>query len=197
MAVDVNAGNLKADLLKIAAENGIKVNESMTKAQIIAAINAQDSAEVTGSAADTGTDKSTPQTAAESGTQAATVESVQQGAQDGTGTADAPAANKGTAEEENATQSGAEGENDEYDLFAYIGPTLPHGKLKENALFRGKIKDVLNYLSDVLEEYPQVAKLIVPTHKLAKYSAKAKTPGNVVHKHYNDIVSAMRGNKEV
>ena len=223
MAVDVKASNMKADLLKIAAENGIKVDESMTKAQIIAAINAQDSAEPTESAATTGADKSAQQTAAEgavaaetsgattdtaegkstaqSGTagapQTPASESAQQSPQDGEGTAETSGASKDTAEEESATQSATEGENDEYDMFAYIGPTLPHGQLKENAIFRGKIKDVLNYLSDVLEDYPQVEKLIVPTHKLAKYSAKAKTPGNVVHKYYNDIVSTMRGNKEV
>lgn len=242
MAVDVKASNMKADLLKIAAENGIEVNESMTKAQIIDAINAQDGTEQAASApdtqtavntpqtatdtaeqaasdTDTGTAESTPQTAAESveqtenGTDTGTAtnapqtatdsteqsggESTQQSAQTATFTAEAPATTDNTTTEENAAESGTEDENSEYNMFAYIGPSLPRGLLKENAVFRGKIKDVLNYLVDALEEYPQVEKLIVPTHKLAEYSAKARTPGNVVHKYYNDIVSAMHGNREV
>ena len=53
------------------------------------------------------------------------------------------------------------------------------------------------YLADVLEDYPQVARLIVPVEKLATFSVKVKTPGNIAHKHYNDIVSAMRGAREV
>ena len=68
---------------------------------------------------------------------------------------------------------------------------------KENTVFRGTFEDVKNYLSDALEDYPQIEKLIVPADKLAAFSVKVKTPGNIAHKHYGDIVSAMRGNKEV
>lgn len=85
----------------------------------------------------------------------------------------------------------------EYDLFVYAGPTLPYGRLKENAVFRGTFEDIKQYLSDVLEEYPQIKNLIVPTEKLASFSVKVKTPGNIAHKYYSDIVSAMRGTKEV
>lgn len=84
-----------------------------------------------------------------------------------------------------------------YNLFVYAGPSLPRGRLKENTVFRGTFEDVKNYLSDALEDYPQIEKLIVPADKLAAFSVKVKTPGNIAHKHYGDIVSAMRGNKEV
>ena len=86
---------------------------------------------------------------------------------------------------------------DGYDLFVYAGPTLPRGRLKENAVFRGTFEDVKAYLADVLEVYPQVARLIVPVNRLAAFSVKVKTPGNLAHKYYSDIVSAMRGNREV
>ena len=33
--------------------------------------------------------------------------------------------------------------------------------------------------------------------RLSAFAAKVKTPGNIAHKYYNDIVSTMRGNKEV
>lgn len=50
---------------------------------------------------------------------------------------------------------------------------------------------------DVLEDYPQAERLIVPVERLSAFAAKVKTPGNIAHKYYNDIVSTMRGNKEV
>lgn len=110
------------------------------------------------------------------------------------------AAGNNTTPDENAEQSGAEGEEDVpdgYDLFVYAGPTLPRGRLKENAVFRGTFEDVKAYLADVLEVYPQVARLIVPVNRLAAFSVKVKTPGNLAHKYYSDIVSTMRGNREV
>lgn len=79
----------------------------------------------------------------------------------------------------------------------YAGPSLPHGRLKEHAVFNGTFEDVKAYLADVLEDYPQAERLIVPVERLSAFAAKVKTPGNIAHKYYNDIVSTMRGNKEV
>lgn len=200
MAVEYKTSNTKADLLEIAAANGIKADESMTKTQIIAALdayNAKIEAEPTATTVDTTEETNTTQSGAVDAEQDSDNGSTQQDAQSDAVNPEIPKTTKDTNEEENKNQSGVTGENDEYDMFAYVGPSLPRGQLKENAVFRGKIKDVLNYLADVLEEYPQVAKLIVPTHKLAVYSAKVKTPGNVANKYYTDIVSAMHGNKEV
>lgn len=197
MAVDYKTSNTKAELLEIAAANGIAADDGMTKAQIIAALEAYNSQNPGEPAGGTGEVKSAPQTAAEGTEQDGDSENAAQDAQSGADSPETSGTTNDTAENENATQSATEEEDDEYTMFAYVGPTLPRGRLKENAIFRGKIKDVLNYLADVLEDYPQVAKLIVPTHKLAVYSAKVKTPGNVAHKYYSDIVSTMHGNKEV
>ena len=75
----------------------------------------------------------------------------------------------------------------------WAGPSIPRGRLKENAVFRGTLADVLNYLADVIEDYPQIPRLIVPTNRLATFAVKVKTPGNIAHKYYTDIVSAMKG----
>lgn len=91
----------------------------------------------------------------------------------------------------------AESAPKEYGLFVYAGPSIPGGILRENAIFRGSMEDVKAYLAAPLEKYPQIASLIVPANRLAGFAAKVKTPGNIAHKHYCDIVSAMRGNKEV
>ena len=89
----------------------------------------------------------------------------------------------------------APGTAEGYDTFVYCGPYIPRGRLKENAVFRGTLADVLNYLADVIEEYPQIPRLIVPTNRLATFAVKVKTPGNIAHKYYTDIVSAMKTKK--
>ena len=94
---------------------------------------------------------------------------------------------------EDAQEAAPEG----YGLFVYAGPSLPHGRLKEHAVFNGTFEDVKAYLADVLEDYPQAERLIVPVERLSAFAAKVKTTGNIAHKYYNDIVSTMRGNKEV
>ena len=94
---------------------------------------------------------------------------------------------------EDAQEAAPEG----YGLFVYAGPSIPHGRLKEHAVFNGTFEDVKAYLADVLEDYPQAERLIVPVERLSAFAAKVKTPGNIAHKYYNDIVSTMRGNKEV
>ena len=117
-----------------------------------------------------------------------------EGAQEPQDGAETPPEGNDPAEGDEATQEPApEG----YGLFVYAGPSLPHGRLKEHAVFNGTFEDVKAYLADVLEDYPQAERLIVPVERLSAFAAKVKTPGNIAHKYYNDIVSTMRGNKEV
>ena len=210
MAVEYKPGMTKPELLELAVVNGITVDDSMKKAEIIAAIdayNAQEAAESGGEGNDTTPDENDAQSGAENATGDAdasggddTAGSGEEGVQDGAGSDEEPGKGDNTTPDENAAQSAAEGEeevSDGYDLFVYAGPTLPRGRLKENAVFRGTFEDVKAYLADVLEVYPQVARLIVPANRLAAFSVKVKTPGNLAHKYYSDIVSTMRGNREV
>lgn len=53
----------------------------------------------------------------------------------------------------------------------------------------------IHNLADVIEDYPQIPRLIVPTNRLAAFAVKVKTPGNIAHKYYTDIVSAMKMKK--
>jgi len=181
MAVTYKASMKKAELLEIAVKNGVAVEDSMTKEQIIAALDAQsgtDAAETTGASNDT-----TPE------------EAATQDAQSGAGADEATGESNDTTPEESAAEE-TQSDTDGHTMFVYAGPSLPRGRLKENAVFRGTFADVTAYLADVLEEYPQAAKLIVPAEKLGAFSVKAKTPGNIAHKYYNDIVLQMRNGKE-
>lgn len=167
MAVEFKASMTKAELLKIAAENGVTADDSMTKTAILDALEAHNAAEAAADGA----------------------ESAQDGAENAGAGEDTPGA-------ENGAES-AQKEPEGYDLFIYAGPTLPKGRLRENAVFNGRFSDVISYLADVVKDYPLVEKLIVPVKKYAAFSVKVKTPGNLAHKYYSDIVSTMRGNREV
>lgn len=175
MAIEYKTTMAKSELLELATANEINVDDSMTKAAILDAIDAYNAQETTES------EENHENTAADSDNEG------KKG--NGSTVAENAAESLTGREEENAENSG--------ELFAYIGPTLPRGQLKENAIFRGTLPDIKKYLSDVLEEYPQAVRLIVPVDRLAEFSVKVKSPGNLAHKYYSDIVSAMRRTKEV
>lgn len=102
-------------------------------------------------------------------------------------------ANNTPAQETNATAQ--QSEKAGYTKYVYVGPPLPRGALNYGAVFDGTMEEITGYLSDVLEDYPQVRRLIVPVHRLADASAKARTPGNILHKYYNDVVTAVQSRK--
>lgn len=113
----------------------------------------------------------------------------------------------GTAEMEQAVNSAVEQKNSENGAnrevtgaeeavtVAYIGPTLPAGRLKCNRIFIGTMKEIKAELAEVLEKYPLVEKMLVPVEKLAEKKDKVKTAGNILNKYYSDIVSAIAANE--
>lgn len=215
--VEFKPGMKKEELLAVAAANGITADDSMTKAEIIDALNAHNAQEAAGKPTEGATEGAESAAGGEGGgdtTPGGTgAEQPGEGGEDhgGSGTGDGggeqPA--EGATEGAGSAADGG-GDNDPsgggkpaeqpaegYDTFVYCGPSIPRGRLKENAVFRGTIADVLNYLADVVEDYPQIPRLIVPTNRLAVFAVKVKTPGNIAHKYYSDIASAIRKGKEV
>lgn len=192
MAVEFKASMTKAELLEIAASNGVAADDGMTKAQIVAALEAHNEAEAAAVAAQSAQGGETVSGEGDDTGEAEKPTEDAQEPQDGpedTGEGD------DTGEAEKPAEA-AKQAKEESGLFVYIGPSIPRGRLKENAVFNGTFADVIAYLADVVEDYPLVEKLIVPADKLAAYSVKAKTPGNIIHKYYSDIVSTMRGHKK-
>lgn len=215
--VEFKPGMKKEELLAVAAANGITADDSMTKAEIIDALNAHNAQEAAGKPTEGATEGAESAAGGEGGgdtTPGGTgAEQPGEGGEDngGSGTGDGggeqPA--EGATEGAGSAADGG-GDNDPsgggkpaeqtaegYDTFVYCGPSIPRGRLKENAVFRGTLADVLNYLADVVEDYPQIPRLIVPTNRLAVFAVKVKTPGNIAHKYYSDIASAIRKGKEV
>lgn len=178
MAMNYKPSMTKAELLEIATANGVQADDSMTKTAILAALDGANSRAPDGAELNT----SPEETAADG----------QQAAQSGAG----QAGDEDTAGQETPAEDAQEAPEG-YNLFVYAGPSLPRGRLKENAVFNGTFEDVKAYLADVIADYPLVARMIVPAERLSAFHVKVKTPGNLAHKYYNDIVSTMRGNKEV
>jgi hypothetical protein len=223
MAVEFKSSMSKNELLEIAAEHGIEADDSMKKNDILklleqaraaeGAQEPQDGAETPPEGNDPATgDEATqePQDGAETppeGNDPAAGDEATQEPQDGAETPpegndpaepqDGEESTTGDSDTEPPAEDAQEVAPEGYGLFVYAGPSLPHGRLKEHAVFNGTFEDVKAYLADVLEDYPQAERLIVPVERLSAFAAKVKTPGNIAHKYYNDIVSTMRGNKEV
>lgn len=72
----------------------------------------------------------------------------------------------------------------------YIGPSLPKAMLKSNKIFEGTPEEIKKELAAVLEKFPLVERLIVPTKELATAKDKVRTAGNILNKYYSDIASA-------
>lgn len=75
--------------------------------------------------------------------------------------------------------------------YIYIGPSLPAGRLKKNSVFIGGYEQTLHCLSDVLQHYPQVKKLLVPVEQLSA-EKKRLASGGALSKAYAEL--AARGN---
>ena len=102
-----------------------------------------------------------------------------------------------TTEEENAAVEAAEAPQGKegrklwegYSQFVYIGPSIPGGLLKKNAVLIGEFEQIKAYLAPVLEKYPQAERLLYPTEKGGYAMRKIQAQGNIVHKCYMDLVS--------
>ena len=106
--------------------------------------------------------------------------------------------------EENAAVEAADAPQDKgrrklwegYSQFVYIGPSLPGGLLKKNAVLIGEFEQIKAYLAPVLEKYPQAERMLYPTEKAGYAMRKIQAKGNIVHKCYMDLVSLTNARKE-
>ena len=102
--------------------------------------------------------------------------------------------NEATGTKETGQEAEDTEEKEETVKLAYIGPTLPAGQLKCNAIFIGTETEIKKELAAVIEKYPLVEKMLVPASKIGEKKDKAKTAGNILHKYYADLVSSIAGN---
>jgi hypothetical protein len=93
---------------------------------------------------------------------------------------------------ENGTQEAPQTATEKADIvkLIYIGPSLPKAMLKSNRIFEGTEQEIKTELAEIIEKFPLVEKLLVPTSELAEKKNKVATSGNILNKYYSDIVSA-------
>ena len=80
--------------------------------------------------------------------------------------------------------------------YCYIGPNLPKGALKQNAILIGTKAEIKNKYEEEIEEYPQIERLMVPIERLSYAKNKVKEPGNIINKHYQDLISTINATTE-
>lgn len=84
------------------------------------------------------------------------------------------------AKNETAPQAGA--------FCVYIGPTIV-GVIQSGTIYPGGRAQALRHAAAAIEEYPQVASLIVPDSTLPRDRVKVKTPGNLLYHTYQKLAS--------
>ncbi len=82
------------------------------------------------------------------------------------------------------------------EVCMYLGPNIP-GTIQKARLYRGTKAEVCKELADVIDQYPDVAKLIVPTAKVADARIEISTSGSRLNTVYNKVAkSIVRGNRK-
>jgi len=97
------------------------------------------------------------------------------------------------AEAKAAKQAPATKKPEPAETFAYIGPSLPGGMLKQNTILHGTRAAVEEHCKAAIDLCPAVAKLIVPTDKnLQQARNNAQTSGNYLHKCCGEVAAAIK-----
>ena len=73
-------------------------------------------------------------------------------------------------------------------VYVNIGPSI-RGLIMSGSIFRGTRRKVVSMLSVVLEKYPKVERLLVPSEELAEARKKIKIEGNSLSNAYRTLLS--------
>lgn len=80
--------------------------------------------------------------------------------------------------------------------LVYFGPSIPFGKLRTSMILEGTQEEIDEYLEDVVDKYPEAARLLTTPENLAKAMDKVATKGNILHKYAQDMAAKLRENRE-
>lgn len=80
--------------------------------------------------------------------------------------------------------------------LVYFGPSIPFGKLRTSMILEGTQEEIDEYLADVVDKYPEAARLLTTPENLAKAMDKVATKGNILHKYAQDMAAKLRANRE-
>lgn len=72
----------------------------------------------------------------------------------------------------------------------YCGPTLPKAQLTAMSVYRGGLP---RHVQALVEQTPEIGKLIVPVADLSVMRERTRTPGTEEHRLYNAALSLRGG----
>ena len=75
--------------------------------------------------------------------------------------------------------------------FAYVGPSLPGGMLKNNTILNGTHEQITEYYKEAVEQFPSVGRLFVPVARLAESREKLLRGGNLISRHFQEVAAAI------
>ena len=87
-------------------------------------------------------------------------------------------------------------ETEETVTRVYIGPSIPHGALRNAQILTGTESEIAAYLEQFAESYPEVPYLLASPANLAEAQKRVQTAGNILHKYYEDMAAKARVQKE-
>lgn len=87
--------------------------------------------------------------------------------------------------------------NDTKKAYCYIGPNIPGGSLKQNAVIVGTRAEIAEKYQEEIEKYPQIERLTIPVERLAQAKVRVAVTGNVLNKYYQDLISSIHAEREV
>lgn len=74
---------------------------------------------------------------------------------------------------------------------AYLGPSI-RGVVQNGTIYEGTRETVLSFLSDQIEKYPRIAKLIIPGDELPEAREKIKSKGNYLYEENRRFVAELQ-----
>lgn len=79
--------------------------------------------------------------------------------------------------------------------LVYIGPSIAFSKLRASMVLNGTQEEIKAYLSDLIESYPEIERLLVTPEQLPDAMDKVSRKGTILHKYYEDTLAKVRASR--
>lgn len=79
--------------------------------------------------------------------------------------------------------------------LVYVGPSIAFSKLRSSMILTGTEAEIKEYLSDMIESYPEIEHLLVSPKDLTDALDKVARKGTILHKYYEDTLAKARASR--
>ena len=110
-------------------------------------------------------------------------------------TTSAQTAEQPTAQEPETVEQTTKETAGEVVKLVYIGPSIAFSKLHSSTILNGTEAEIKEYLSDMIESYPEIEHLLVSPEDLTDALDKVARKGTILHKYYEDTLAKARASR--